>query len=218
MIAHAKKETFLFFFVLGLGCVPCCSSPSWLGGVRKGIRKVSNDLQRRQMIFMYIYIYIYRYVYIYKYTYMYIYICTYICKRPLAESQGTCSVTAFAVQEPPPPAEKNALSLSVQHTNTKYMFLRRTLGAKGCNGTQPIAAYHAKAEWLNCRSSSVSITTNTRGQLKSFTYLYNGTAFALLPAGTMAGMLTLKCAPQTISVAALAHKQDLRRRPQAAAS
>ena len=61
-----------------------------------------------------------------------------------------------------PPAEKNAFSLSVQPTNTKYMFLRRTLGAKGRNGTQPIAAYHAKAEWLTCQSSSVRTTTNTR--------------------------------------------------------
>ena len=112
-----------------------------------------------------------------------------------------------------PPAGKNALSLSVQHTNTKYMFLRRTLGAKGRNGTQPIAAYHAKAEWLKCQSRSVRTTTNTRGQLKSSTYLYNGTAFALLLAGTMAGMLTLKCSPQPISIAALAHNARPEVRP-----
>ena len=155
---------------------------------------------------------------IYIYTFIAIYIYAHIfAKDHWLRVRGRVPLLPLLFRSPPP-AEKNALSLSVQHTNTKYMFLRRTLGAKGCNGTQPIAAYHAKAEWLNCRSSSVSITTNTRGQLKSFTYLYNGTAFALLPAGTMAGMLTLKCAPQTISVAALAHKQDLRRRPQAAAS
>ena len=113
LIAHAKKKTFLFFFVLGLGCVPCCSSPSWLGGVRKGIRKVSNDLQRRQMIFMYIYIYTFIDMYIYKYTYMYIYAHIF-AKDHWLRVRGRVPSLPLLFRSPPP-AEKNALSFTTEH-------------------------------------------------------------------------------------------------------
>ena len=154
------KKTFLFYFVL---VVPCCSSPSQLDGIGNGVgqkRLISKEDSWCSCIYIYIrasniYIYI-------IYIYIFSYISHHLCKRPVAESQGTCSVTAFAVQEPLS-LRRKMLSLCLSNLQIQSIcFLEDFWGPRAVTEHKLYCRILCKGKMADVSKQLVRTTTHTQ--------------------------------------------------------